>query len=157
MLPSTWLVRHDVPLRFHTWAKVSEDSSYLADLSQLGDFVFVDEPLMGYRRHGGSITKRPYAVVDSLNDKMRWLAQSTLTASEQSTLRHDLLRFAADEIRLARYMRKWDRYRLLQQYVRDQWKSPEPLPKEATERALPPWIYRLRDAAENWPFGRRGK
>jgi hypothetical protein len=145
VLPSTALVRHDIGIRFCRWATMCEDAIYFADLTRRGRFAFVPEPLVRYRKHGAAASGRPGRAVDGWKTRLRWLAEeSGLAAAEREHLEQCMARAMVEEIELARWLRQWQRYWKLREFLAGFWRWPDP-PAVLSERVYPRPVYFFKD------------
>jgi len=146
--PGTALIRRDTRARFSPWARMSEDTIYFLDLLAEGRFGFINEPLMGYRRWAGSLTHQADAAVRSYENRRRWLwEQEKLPRETRENLERELFLHLGEAVLLARWVRDWQRYWRLRNYLGEVWKWPDP-PAVLHERVYPPWVYRLKDGLD---------
>ena len=146
--PSAALVKRETPVRFRTWAEPSEDMIYFAELSELGRFAVIDEPLAGYRKRCSSVTKKPGNVSRSFAVRQRWIEEVVSPAEPEKARRllRRLYQSLAQEVVLAKWLRDWQRYWELRHYLERSWPWPEPPPRVTSERLFPLFVYRFKDA-----------
>ncbi len=149
ILPSTVLVRNGLPVRFRSWARVNEDCLYFLDLLPHGGFGYVSEPLVGYRKHAAAMTRKPETVVLGYDALFRWIQEQVLSPGEADVLQQQVCQGIADEVRMARWSRDWNRYWRLRNYLQEKWIWPSP-PVVLAERIYPRIVYSLKDRLESW-------
>jgi glycosyltransferase involved in cell wall biosynthesis len=143
---TTAMVRNGLPARCPVWARQGGDMIYFTELSALGRFLYVPEPLAGYRMHASQVTREARASVQHFQNRFRWLSEkaSELGQSRVEALQEMLRRQVVDWIDLARWTRNWTRYWGLREYAKTLgWKGKPP--KVLTERLYPRLFYRLKD------------
>lgn len=146
VLPSSALVRHDTGLRFYPWATICEDAIYFTELSRCGQFAFLPEPLVAYRKHGTSMSGRAARVADGWRHRLRWVEEfSGLGPAERDSLEERMCRVMAEEVELARWLRDWQRYWKLRDYAAGFWHWTD-RPAVLSERVYPRLVYFLKDA-----------
>jgi glycosyltransferase involved in cell wall biosynthesis len=120
VLPSTAMVRSDIPLRFYSWVDKGEDMIYFAELSNYGKFLYIPKPLVGYRQHTHQATKKKDAWVAHFKNMFRWLTEIEQQLGPKRTdelidlLSQDIIRILKD----ARWSHQWERYKSLRKYAK---------------------------------------
>jgi glycosyltransferase involved in cell wall biosynthesis len=143
---TTAMVRRGLPPRCPVWARQGGDMIYFTELSAWGKFLYVPEPLAGYRMHAAQVTREARSSVQHFQNRFRWLAEH---AAELGPARADalgeLLRGQVVEwINVARWTRNWGRYEGLREYARTlPWKGGPP--SVLSERLYPRLFYHVKD------------
>lgn len=145
--PSTAMVRRASPVRFPEWTRRSEDMIYFAELSSHGKFVFMNQPLTGYRTHSAQQHRTADHFARSTESRLSWVERNRATLGEaparrlETAMRQQLL----DLIEAARWQRDWDQYWPLRQYAATlAWQGEKPA--ALRRRIYPSCIYRMKDA-----------
>lgn len=149
---SSAMVPRRARARFPTWTNMTPDALFFAELTREGTFRYVDEPLVGYRKHQSQLTRGAGAAIRSIEARLKWLsAQKTvdLSFAEHDRLVNTILASTCREIELARFRRDWSRYWALKRFVRSRW-VPAALPPIVTERVYPAFVYRVKDLLDKF-------
>jgi hypothetical protein len=145
---STAMVRRDVAGRFPEYGRQGGDMLFFAALALVpeGVFVYVPEPLAGYRMHATQATRLASAWVSNFQSRFRWVdeMEPRLGVERSERLRERLRQQVVEWIDLARWTRQWERYQGLKDYARSlPWKgAPPPV---LQEKLLPPACYAVKD------------
>ena len=147
--PSTAMVPGGLTLRFPVGVAQGGDMVFFTELSRQGRFLYVPEPLTGYRVHANQVTRRGDAWVRHFQNRFAWVeAQQDYLGAETAAhlrgqLREQVLRWVA----LARWNRQWERFDSLREYARTlPWEGG--LPTALTERLWPRALYDVKDFAD---------
>ena len=143
---STAMVRQDIPLRFAEWAHTAEDMLFFTELSSHGRFLYVDEPLVGYRRHSQQQTQCVDSWTHGFTCRFRWVDENEriLGSQKAEDLRRLLRQQAIERLRLAIWNRQWARYDSFKKYAESlEW--PEGRPSVLKERLYPRFAYTAKD------------
>ena len=141
ILPSSAMVRRNVPIRFPCWASINEDSIYFNELVDMGRFSYINEPLVGYRKHPTSAQANPKHVLLGCENLYRWADERT--PSDPSCLSRLLNTFVI-LLQQAKWKRDWLQYWTFHEFVLNHWQEKE-IPPVFHERILAPWAYRIKD------------
>ncbi len=155
---SSAMVPRRVKARFPTWTNMSPDALFFAELTREGQFLYVDEPLVGYRKHRAQLTKGAGAAIRSLEARLTWLdaqQEADLSPAGHARILDSILDSTCREIELARWRRDWVRYWGLKGFVRTRW-ALGPFPAVVNERVYPAFVYRVKDLVDRyWARPRR--
>ena len=146
ILPSTAMVRRSVNVRFPQWAKINEDTIYFNELSEIGQFVYLDEPLVGYRKHPSSAQANPDHVLSGCKNMYQWAVERS---EYDSSILPRLLGTFVTLLLRAKWKRDWHQYWIFRNFVLSHWKKQE-LPPEIKEHIFPPLIYRIKDICNSF-------
>ena len=150
VLPSSAMVRRSLQLRFLPWRVISIDMIYFAELSQMGRFACVLEPLVGWRKHPQSMTKQAGNWVRSIETRLRWIEEEFDPDSKEH-LKRQLFLSVINQTEVSRWNRDWSRYWVLRKYLKRAWPWPEEgFPGITSETIYPPWVYRFKDVIERY-------
>ena len=154
---SSALLRRNIPVRFREWAQRSQDIIFFGDVLSTGiAFGYVDEALVGYRLHAGSVNREAGSQVSGLEAQWQWLLEAFGPQPEdQRCLLHNLLTKVVDAMHHARSARDWPRYWEWRRWLEAHWPSDLPLPKSLDERIYAPVLYEVKDRVEKLMPGRR--
>ena len=155
--PSSAIVRRSSPARFAEWTRDGEDLLYFADLSRLGSFLYLPEPLVRYRKHTASQSADPSNIVRNRASCLQWLDMNSagLSPAEIEALRMLLLEDLVDRMRVFKWQRAWDRYWPIRRFLEDHL-GDRPGPADLRERIWPPVVYRFKDRFDRWTARRWG-
>jgi glycosyltransferase involved in cell wall biosynthesis len=144
---SSALVRRQTAVAFREWARWSQDIVFFADLLRSGAvFGYVDEPLVGYRVHEGSVNREAGSQVGGLALQWRWIAEAFASEpAERRRLEQDLLGKVIRAMTLAKWSRDWRAYWQWRAWLIGNWPSDLPRPASLDERIYPRLFYALRD------------
>jgi glycosyltransferase involved in cell wall biosynthesis len=145
VLVSAAMVRASATVRFPEWAasNANEDTVYFNELSQEGPFVFIPEPLWGYRRHPKSAQKRPGAVERACRTMVEWVERQPPERAPR--MRRKVLHALARQAEVAKWKRAWDDYRTMREFCLKYWPPDEPKPRALREPVWPRFAYRAKD------------
>jgi glycosyltransferase involved in cell wall biosynthesis len=141
ILPSSSMVRRSTNIRFPCWASINEDSIYFNELADVGRFTYLDEPLVGYRKHPASAQANPKHVLLGCENLYRWAVE------REQYDRSCMMRLLNTFITLAqqaKWKRDWQQYWIFREFVLGHWEEKE-LPPVFRTRVLPPLAYRIKD------------
>lgn len=144
VLPSAALVRRSATTRFPIWTTFSEDGIYFNDLLQEGTFGFIDEALVGYRRHASSGQRREKNHIRACESYWRWAEQKEDRETAER-LKRKLLGQFVEAVQRAKWKRDWQQFHELRQFCTSHWPLSERRPNVLDARVLPPQLYRVKD------------
>ena len=145
--PSSALVRASLQVRFRDWASASEDIIYHADLLRAGAvFGYINEPLVQYRVHLGSMNFEKGGQSRAASRQLRWIAEAFADQpSERDRLAMLFYRKVLDRIQETKRWRRWPEYWEWRQWLAENWPDSLPRPKSLSEHIYPPITYRFAD------------
>jgi glycosyltransferase involved in cell wall biosynthesis len=155
-MPSSLVVRADLPIRFPTWTRFSEDAVYLLELIRMGNIQIVPEPLITYREHAKSQSMSfPDIEVKRHSSIDRWIVEysNICDLDDKRRLRILAVSRLIRMLERAYWQRDWDRFDMLYKYI----VSRDDLPGiESRHRAsrYPRWCYWVKDIVDSL-IGRR--
>lgn len=146
--PSSAMVSRAITQRFPVGVRQGGDMIFFIELALLeqGRFLYISEPLIGYRMHSGQVTREGDAWVSHFRNRFRWIddAKSRLGHARSEALRKRLRQQVTEWIDLARWNRQWGRYHSLKEYAQTlDWNGERP--PVLDERLLPPVCYAVKD------------
>jgi len=148
VLPSCSVVRASARTRFPEWTSNNEDSIYVNELLQEGTFVFVPEPLVGYRRHAASQQKQAGAVRRGCEALLEWARQHD--GPKSARLTRKVLDALVRRAQVALWRRQFDELQVFRSVCLEHWPEAEPKPAVLTTFLWPRSIYRVKDSLDRW-------
>ena len=144
---SSAMVRADLPIRFRDWASVSEDIIYHAELLRAGvEFGFVNEPLVEYRIHLGSMNREAGSQGRAASNQLRWIREEfEADPFECERLTRILFDRAFERMFECKWSRRWSDYWEWREWFNRNWPPATPVPESLRERIYPRSAYRLVD------------
>jgi glycosyltransferase involved in cell wall biosynthesis len=113
------MVRRQIPCRFPTWTKYAEDAIYFIELMRETPIAIVDEPLIGYRRHGNNQSTKKDIELRWDASFQHWLDLQlpVLGVTETARLRNILIERLLDKCQNAFWNRDWASYRMYRKHL----------------------------------------
>lgn len=144
---SSAMVRADLPIRFRDWASASEDIVYHAELLRAGvEFGFVNEPLVDYRVHPGSMNHEAGGQARAASNQLRWVREEfEADPFERERLTGILFDRALNRMFEGKWSRRWNDYWEWREWLSRNWPPGTPVPESLRERIYPRNVYRLAD------------
>lgn len=144
---SSTMVRADIPIRFRDWASASEDIVYHAELLRAGvEFGFVNEPLVDYRVHPGSMNFEAGGQGRAASNQLRWIREEfEADPLGRERLTGILFERAFKRMLEAKWSRRWRDYWEWREWISRNWPPGTPVPESLRERIYPQNAYRLAD------------
>ena len=143
--PSTAIVARKVCPNFPEWTRHGEDMIFFASLAERGSFCFVNERLVGYRKHASNQSSSPSHCIQNCASRIQWLVDNKSQFGDAEVTRISKLIIAdlAELGSLAKYRRDWIRYWTIRDYLAThEIGRREPI---CSEYVWPKFVYRLRD------------
>jgi hypothetical protein len=153
VLPAAVMVRASSRVRFPEWTGNNEDTVYFNELLQEGSFVFVAEPLFGYRKHPGSAQAQPGSVERACRTMVEWAERQP--ADRRERLRRKVLAALARQAEVAKWKRAWQDHAVMRDFCLKHWPAGDPKPLVLTERVWPPIVYSVKDGFDRLTDSRR--
>ena len=138
---SSAMVRRSATVRFPHGVSINEDSIYFNELAEVGRFSYLDEPLVGYRKHPTSAQANPKSVLVGCESLYQWALRR---APRDPSCLSRLLGSLDILLRNAKWKRDWKKYWIFREFVVGRWPENE-LTSAFRERIFPPLVYRLKD------------
>jgi glycosyltransferase involved in cell wall biosynthesis len=144
---SSALVHKAIRFTFHEWAKNSADILFFVELLRSGiQFGYVNEPLVGYRAHAGSMSAEAKAQSRGGSAQWRWVRETYASdPQEQQRLYQNMLSKAIDWLEMAKRDRNWTSYWEWREWLTEHWPSDLRQPEVLSERIYPTAAYKLKD------------
>lgn len=145
-IPSTLIVRADVPARFPVWTKYGEDYVFSLELAMAGGVAFVDEPLTRYRIHASGQSSHPATLVRQDQTVLRWLNENKEALGEErvAKIRERQLELFINRAYGAKSARLWERFDAMREYLTTLPPHPR-IDAFLSERVYPRWLYWMKD------------
>lgn len=148
---STLIVHSSLKVRFPIWTTRGEDLLYLADLSRLTNFGFINDILVGYRIHNKQQTGQANHLIDHLNSRITWTKNhASLTENEKENLINDIFMKAIDTLDMFYWKRQWRYYYELRTYISSEVSFRECYSKSMDKRVYHPYFYSIVDLLRNF-------
>lgn len=146
--PTTALTRARLPVRFPTWTQYTEDVVFMAELRAHGDFIFVNEPLAGYRRHKANQSSKLGIEVKWHETIERYLQSSPRIDKDTSeAVRQRWLARLCRDVWRAKENRNWDLYWTLRDHLNN-FRGYDNVDLILNNRIYPRWTYTLKDTTD---------
>jgi glycosyltransferase involved in cell wall biosynthesis len=148
--PSTVLFRRNIPVTMPEWASGSTDAIFWFEFLRAGvQFGYVNEPLVGYRKHAGSMCLETKANSRGGSCLWQWVQQTYVSdPEEKERLLLNMLVKAMNRLERAKRNHNWhgvDGYDEWREWLLEHWLSFLPLPEAINEYVYPPVVYTLQD------------